>query len=65
MGDNRPRSYLEGMCPTLSATDTMNNSHHGKGKSHSTLESLWENLYYKGVIDTGIKNISGYMFPKL
>ena len=42
------------MCPTLSSTDTMNNTHYGKGKQQDTPHSLWEALYDKGVIDTSI-----------
>ena len=37
-----------------SATDIINNTGYGKDKAHATLQSLWETLYDKGVIDTGM-----------
>ena len=42
------------MCTKISATDTTKNTHYIRGKAYSTSESLWENLYDQGVIDTGI-----------
>ena len=42
------------MCTKISATATTKNTHYIRGKAYSTSESLWENLYDQGVIDTGI-----------
>ena len=46
--------YPEGMCLTLSATIKMNNTYYGKCKVYFISESIQENSYDQGVMDTGI-----------
>ena len=47
-------SYPQITCTTPSYTSKMNNIYYVKGKLYATSESLWGDLYYQGVMDTGI-----------